>query len=600
MNPGTDQPQDDKAQRLARAFDELRSGQEEQARAVFADLMHDPRHGVEAHRGLAAVAWKRQESDTAIQLLRMAVQQQPDHADAQADLGLVLLLSGRAKDSLAHWDKRLRLRPTDAPAWHNYGKALAAAGYPDESVRAYEQALELAPDQAPTYENYARSLMAAGEHERAETVWRRGIEKLPGQASLYQGLVEAQFARGRLQDCMETYRAGLTAQPDSPELHLGLGQILDDLRDRAGAEAAFRRALELRPGWALPIEGLLTLLRKDARDEDLAAARAVLDDPLRPPQDHANAGYGLGKALEARGADDEAFAAWSRANAARRTQIGPFNRAAMTKRVDRFIAQFSAPFLEARRAWGHSSDRPVFVLGMPRSGTTLVEQILAAHPAVYGYGELSDLARIAKDLPKRARSIQRWPEAAAALRPETVRAAADEYLASLQKHHATTAAKLVDKAPTNFFHIGLIALLFPKARIIWCRRDPRDICLSIYSENFGLDQRHATDLSDLGFYYREYLRLMRHWHQVAGAQIHSCRYEDLVADPERHSRELIAAVGLPWDDRCLQFHESDRAVLTPSRWQVRSPIYTASVGRWQRYERHLAPLLESLGDASDG
>jgi len=196
--------------------------------------------------------------------------------------------------------------------------------------------------------------------------------------------------------------------------------------------------------------------------------------------------------------------------------------------------------------------------------------------------------------------MQRWPEAVSALSPGAVRAAAQDYLAGALKKHPTAAVRLVDKAPLNFIYVGLIALLFPKASIIWCRRDPRDICTSIYSENFGLTQKYATDLADIGFYFGQHMRLMRHWLEVAGGQIHPCRYEDLIADPEAQSRRLIEAAGLPWDERCLRFHESDRPVLTPSRWQVRSPIYAAAVGRWKRYEKHLKPLIDALGSELDG
>lgn len=590
----------DKAGLLDRAFADLRAGQADRARATFADLMHDPEHGTDAYRGLAAVAWHEKKVDSALQFLRLAVEQRPDHADARADLALLLLLSGRAAESLPHWDQRLRLAPRDAPAWHNYGKALAGAGHLDAAVSAFEQAIALDPDQAKTYEVYAKAMVEAGDEERAEAVWRRGLEKFPGLESMYVGLADLQFARSKVREALATYQRGVAALPESADLHMGVGTLLDDLGDKPGAEAAFRRALQLRPDWAVPVEGLLTLLRKSAREEDLALARRILADPARPPTDHANVGYGLGKALDARGDHDGAFEAWNQANAARRRQIGRFDRESMVKRVDRYIAQFTRAFIEARQGWGSDSRRPVFVLGMPRSGTTLVEQIIAAHPDAHGYGELTELGRLTKRLPQRAGTLQRWPEAVAALSRPLIKWGADEYLASLQARHPTSAARVVDKAPNNFSHIGLIALLFPKATIVWCRRDPRDICVSIYGENFGLSQKHATDLADIGFFYRQHMRLMRHWLEVAGGQIYQCSYEALVAEPEAQSRKLIEAVGLPWDDRCLRFHEADRPVLTPSRWQVRSPMYSDARGRWKRYERHLGPLIEALGDDVHG
>lgn len=584
---------------LAGAFEDLRAGRLDAARAAFADKMHDPQCGVDAHRGLASVAWQQNQPDTAIQLLKLAVRERPEHADAVAELALLLTLCGRFADSLEHWDRRLRLRPGDALAWHNYGRALASAGQIDAAVRAFERAIEIDPSQARTHETYARVLMEARRVDAAEGVWRRAREKFPQASSMALGLAELLFSQARLRECLDLYRETAAAMPDVPELRLGYGQLLEDFGDRDGAAREFRQALALRPGWALPVEALLTLLRKDARDEDLAVARAILDDPARPVMDHANAGFGLGKALEARGDYEGAFQAWTRANRARRQQIGPLDRDALVARVDRSIRQFSRDFLDARRDWGLPDPRPVFVLGMPRSGTTLVEQILSAHPDVEGCGELTELGDVARALAEGARTALSWPEAAGVLDVAAVRRGAEAYLAGVLRKHPTQAARLVDKAPNNFFNIGLIALLFPRARIIWCRRDPRDICTSIYSENFGLSQRHATDLADIGFFYRQHLRLMRHWTAVTGPQLIDCRYEELIADPEAHSRRLVEALGLPWDARCLKFHEDNRPVLTPSRWQVRSPIYRAAAGRWKRYERHLGPLLAELGDALD-
>ena len=582
--------------RLAPAFDALHAGRIEVARAAFAQLMHDPQCGIDAHRGLASVAWRQGQPETGVQLLRVALGQNPDHADARADLALMLLMVGRADESLEHWERRLQLMPQDSLGWHNYGKALAWAGHDGRAAAAFDKALQLQPDQEKTYEAYARALADAGRPDAAEGIWRRAIDQLPSSQGPLLGLAQLLFEQSRLEECLRIYRDGAQRLPTSPEMHLGLGQLLEDFGDRAGAEAEFRRALELRPQWALPVEALLTLLRKNAREEDLRAAREILDDPARPPADHANAGFGLGKALDARGDYDGAFDAWRRANEARRRQIGPFDRARAASRVDRSIQQFDKRFFEARAGWGSRSDRPVFVLGMPRSGTTLVEQILSAHPEVEGCGELTDLPRVARALPRQAGTLLHWPQAADALNQDLVARAADDYLQGVLRKHPSQALRLVDKAPSNYLHIGLILLMFPRATILWCRRDPRDIGVSIYSENFGLGQKHSTDLADIGFYFRQHIRLMRHWLEVSGSRITQCRYEELIADPEVQSRRLVEAAGLAWDERCLKFHEDTRPVLTPSRWQVRSPIYQAAAGRWQRYEQYLQPLLESLGE----
>lgn len=584
------------AERIAQAFAQIRDGQMDTARATFADLMHQPQSAVDAHRGLAAIAWRQQQAEGALQLLSEAVRLAPDHADARADLALLLMLKGEPARAVEHWHARLEQRPDDAAAWHNYGKCLADAGQIDAASQAFERTLELQPRQVDTYAAYARALQKAQAMTRAGDVWRRMLAVAPKSSEAYQGLAETQFHRAELDACLETYRQGVAAVPDSPELHMGFGQMLEDFGDKAGAESEFRRALALRPQWAIAIEGLLTLIRGQASADDIELAKAVLADPQRQPQEHAMAGYGLGKVLDAQGDSDGAFAAWTAANTGRRQQAGPYKHDRLVERVDRLIRVFTPSLVADKRLVGLDDPRPVFVLGMPRSGTSLVEQMISSHPDAYGYGELSEIAEITKRLPGALGSIQRWPEVAGELTGEVAKAEANRYLQAMQAKHATTSARLIDKAPMNFFHIGLIAMLFPQARIIWCQRDPRDVCVSIFAENFGVQQRYATDLADIGRYYREYARLMRHWQSVLGGRLHAVVYEDLVADPESGARALIDAVGLPWDANCLRFYEHERPVLTPSRWQVRSPIYRGAVSRWQRYANHLQPLLDALGD----
>jgi hypothetical protein len=236
-------------------------------------------------------------------------------------------------------------------------------------------------------------------------------------------------------------------------------------------------------------------------------------------------------------------------------------------------------------------ETPIFIVGMPRSGTTLVDQILAAHPQVAAAGELTYIEDLMSDLPRMV-GLERSLEVLSALDAATVQAAGQRYWARLQ-HWGRGAARVTDKMPQNFFYLGLISALFPKARVIHCRRNPLDTCLSCYMHNFT---DFATSLESLGFYYRQYARLMEHWRRVLPMRMHEVQYEELVAQPESASRELIAFCGLEWSATCLAFHERGGAVHTASRLQVRRPIYTSAVERWRRYEKHLQPLQDALGD----
>ncbi|TJY59277.1 tetratricopeptide repeat protein [Sinimarinibacterium sp. CAU 1509] len=583
-------------ERLQKAFDELGAGRLDVARREFMALCLQPACSVDAYRGLAAVSWRAGQPSSSVEFLRQAVTIDPQHPDARADLALMLLMAGRLADALPEWEKVAEMRPDDADVWHNLGKLLGDLGQPARASAAFERSLALKPGRVPTLVAYARMLANSGDEDAAEAMWLRIIGLQPQAADSYQGLAELQFARGQLAQSLATYRRGCEAVPDSPEMHMGRAQLLEDLGDRVEAEAAFRQVLALRPDWPLALEALLTLIQGKAEDALITRARSIVTDSRRPPPDRANVGFGLGKALDARGDTEDAFAIWQLANAARRAQVGPYDHALLMDRIDRTIGAYTPERIASLSGLGDPDERPVFVLGMPRSGTSLVEQIIAAHPDAVGYGELKDISRLARGMPTRAGSIQRWPEALSAVGATELKAAAADYLAALRRRDSSASRRCVDKAPLNFYHVGLIALMFPNARIVWCRRDPRDICVSIYAENFALEQRWANDLADLGRFYRQHLRLMRHWQTLLPGRLHECVYEDLVADPESRARALIDAIGLPWNDACLRFHEQDRAVLTPSRWQVRQPMYSKSVARWKRYERWIAPLVEALGD----
>ena len=271
----------------------------------------------------------------------------------------------------------------------------------------------------------------------------------------------------------------------------------------------------------------------------------------------------------------------------------PFRPEDFTAYVDRVIATFTPELLAEKVEFGNPSELPVFIVGMPRSGTSLVEQIAASHPDVYGAGELDDMRRIAVALSARLGTSETYPEVVRRLDPITTRAIAEEHLAQLRTHSAA-AARITDKLPINFHRLGLAAILFPRARLIHCMRDPLDTCVSCYFQEFAHGQPFAYDLGYLGRFYRDYERLMAHWHRVLPGKILDIPYEALIADQEGWSRKLIDFLGLPWDDRCLAFYKKERLVRTASFWQVRQPIYASSVGRWRHYAKHLRPLFEGL------
>lgn len=339
-------------------------------------------------------------------------------------------------------------------------------------------------------------------------------------------------------------------------------------------------------------------------DEDVRRIEALLLSADMRPDDRSRLYFAIGNLFDKQGRWTEAFSNYESGNQlrkeieARRGVV--FDPEAHRHEVDQIIRFFTKDYFTRVASHGVDSELPVFIVGMPRSGTTLAEQILASHSKVFGAGELQNIPLLIHRLGQRLRSRPFiYPQSLQAFNAHITSAVAADYLKELRRLDAN-AARIVDKMPFNFLHLGLIATLFPKARIIHCRRDPIDTCLSCYFQNFGNPAPFTLDLRHLGLYFREYERLMAHWAAVLPMPIFDLRYENLIDDQETVSRELIAFCGLEWEPQCLRFHETNRPVRTASVAQVKQPVYRRSIGRWQRYEAHLRPLFEVLAGLSFG
>ena len=305
--------------------------------------------------------------------------------------------------------------------------------------------------------------------------------------------------------------------------------------------------------------------------------------------------FAAGRLLDRVGSYDEAFENYRIGN---RLFGADFSCRDLANTVDKHVAVYNKEFMRRAPRASHGSQRPVFIVGMPRSGTTLVEQILSIHPEVYGAGELEDINWMAISLPKTLASSSSYPDCVPELTVDACDQLAAQYLDRLSALAPDAARLVTDKMPGNYFHLGLVVLLFPEARIIHCTRDPLDICLSCYFQSFiqANNHQYAYNLEHLGCAYRQYQRLMNHWKHVLDVPFMDVSYEELVADQERVTRELLAFCGLPWDERCMRFYESKRNVVTASYDQVRRPLYSSSIGRWRHYEKHLEPLRRALSE----
>jgi tetratricopeptide (TPR) repeat protein len=402
---------------------------------------------------------------------------------------------------------------------------------------------------------------------------------------------------GDMMGAVENYKQVLALVPDSATTWNELGTALRSLGRFDEAVDCFRHALVLKPDLADAYRNLALGEQLSADNSELASIAALVDATDLAIEDRSTAAFALGKALDDAGRFDEAFAAYERANsmyrAARAAAGDWFDAVALSRQVDEIIAAFTPDFFAKVAGWGIRSEVPVFIVGMPRSGTSLVEQIAASHSRVSGAGELLHIGRMYGNFgPPIDGHGLRWEEA-------VIRRAAGGHLQRLREI-GSVAERVIDKMPDNVFYLGLVATLYPQARIILCRRDPRDVALSCFFQKFmpgTLGFSYA--LADCGRRQVQIDRLIEHWRRVLPLPMLEVNYEKLVADLAGESQKLVSFLGLEWEPACLEFHRTERTVVTASSWQVRQPIYDRSVGRWRNYERHLEPLVRALSSADD-
>lgn len=470
--------------------------------------------------------------------------------------------AGDAAGAVALLEQLARTCPNDPQLLLMLGSARTALGRIDEARTALKAALRLRPDDAAVHYELAATCRREGRFEEAQRILDTALRLKPDDPTIVSAKAGCHFMTG------EVDAARGLLQP-----------LLDRGVRHPGVVMAFAR---LCPRLALEDEGV-ALLRQCLGQHDLPAI--VRSDAL----------FQMGDLLDRLGEYDAAFEAFREANTLRAARFDP---AAFRRTMDDLIGRtWTAARLKQLPRSTLPSDRPVFIVGMPRSGTSLIEQILASHPKVHGAGELNDIPRLVHDWQGDLGGMISVLTDLEPLEQRAVDRAAREYLEHLDRL-APRARRVTDKMPLNFLHLGVIALLFPRARVIHCARDPLDTCLSCYMHNFAGNNPFVYDLEHLGRFHREYQRVMAHWKQVLDLAMLEVVYEDLVADQSAVSRRMIEFIGLEWNDACLRFHENKRVVLTLSHDQVRKPMNTASIGRYRHYERHLAPLRNALAGAS--
>jgi len=605
----------------------------------------------EAHNNLGNALRGLGQNDAAAASCRRALLLMPDFASAHTNLGNALRGLGRLDEAALCYRRALKLRPQDADAHNNLGNALLDAGRFDDAQASYTQALRLKPDLAEAHLNLGNVLRSRAQFEDAVASYRRALGIKADYAAAHSNLGDALRDLGRLEESAVSCRRALHIEADNAGAHNSLGNALLDLGRLDEAQACYRRALALRPGLAAAHLNLAIVLRLQGRTADaqaccgralgiqadcaaamtllaelhadqgrfsqaqalferalsiepelpeawagmaqlrkmtggdagwLAEAERIAGKPL-PPRREVYLRFALAKCFDDIKDFPQAFSNVRRANELTQLYAVKYDRRQQTESVDLIIGACGRESLNQARIGANMSSRPVFIVGMPRSGTSLAEQILASHPDVFGAGELAFWV---------SASAAHGSAAPAAGMNGVLQKLADDYL-SLLKNRSADALRVIDKMPANFLCLGLIHAALPNARIIHMRRNPIDTCLSVYFQHFKSGHAYANDLADLKHYYTEYLRVMGHWHRTLPADaILDVPYEDLVDDQETWSRRMLQFIGLEWDPKCLDFHLTDRTVMTASKWQVRQKMSKSSVERWRNYEKYLGPLRE--------
>lgn len=487
-------------------------------------------------------------------------------------------------EALVRLQEVLSVDPNHPIALSNLGDALCFLERYPEAERAYRRALQRAPKRADTHLKLSTVLHWRGDFLGAETTLRRAVKLEPRSASALASLGRTLSALDRVADARECFERALRLKPQAPDALCGLAWLASMEGRFAEAESLLRRALEADPACSEAHALLAYQRRMTPADTEWLQNAQRMFSPQMTPIEQAGLHFAMSKYFDDIGSYGRAFEECQRANEQRKRVAMSYDRAARAAWVDDVIRLYTRECLATPAEGANDSQRPVFVVGMMRSGTSLVEQIIASHPEAVGAGELQFWGLTEHKHQELFRS--RLPDGGFSAK------LAASYLKVLAQH-SPDAARVVDKTPANVDFLGFIHRVFPNARFIYMRRDPVDTCLSCYFQNFSNAASFTMDLQDLAHYYREHHRLVAHWRSVLPENVFlEVPYESLVADQEAWSRKIMEFLALPWDAGVLEFHKTDRPVLTASNWQVRQKVYSSSVGRWKNYQKRLGPLLE--------
>ena len=576
-----------------------------------------------ANRELAHALIAQGHNEEAIACYKRVVELRPEQADAYRDLSMAYKTLGRMNEAyevleasfkldpnhselvLAVQHQRanefgkaenicqeiLRKDPDNVNATRLLGVLAVELGNQKLAVQMLRNTVKLEPRFFGAYIDLARELMEIDELEECHEVLQTALKLQPELALPYSMMGYLHSKAGRFEEAAEAFKVALEKQADHGASLAGLGHSLKTIGRQEEAVDTYRNCIKAFPAFGDAYWALANLKTYRFRDDEIAMMENRVDDANLDTEARANFNYSLGKAYEDRGDYDQAFERYERGAKLRRSNENddPVRPEAPH---DEIIETITPEVLQQNKDYGDPDPAPIFIVGLPRSGSTLIEQILASHSQVDGTHELPDLPHMINAIDHQKPNGVGYPQALLHY-GEVLATIGRQYIASTRRYRGD-APFFTDKMPGNFASVGLIALILPNAKVINARRYPLDSCMSCYKQLFYRGQMFTYDQVELGKYYLEYQRMMDYWHEILPGKVLDVQYEQLVADQENQTRRLLEHCGLPWEDNCLRFYETDRAVVTASSEQVRQPIYSMSVNSWRRFEKHLGPLIEVL------
>lgn len=531
----------------------------------------------------------QEKTDEAIACYRQLLQDHPEHADAWHDLGLALHRKGQHDEAKDCFNKAIQLQPSKGMFHYNYARLLDAQNRIDETIEAYRRAIEVDSKNIHAYRALSTFYRRHSDYEKAIATLCQALTVFPNHSDVIFDIGINYENWGKPEEALRYYLEVAKLAPDDEDAQASIAAIYR-LRGEDDRVQSMLRPLIDKDKPAFRAITTFAAIAPGLGEEDraLRLLKTALTYPEINDEGRAELYFLLGKLYDKEKQYKKAFEHYQLGNQLVRPS---FDRQAVSRKFEALIHAHSSDRHAVLPRSTIDSEVPVFIVGMERSGTSLVEQILASHPSVFGAGELPAMPDLVERLERQTRKP--YPACTSDITADLLDQLGNSYLESASKG-AGKVLRITDKLPANFVHLGLIDLLFPKARIIHCQRDPRDTCLSCYFQRFGGNLPYAYDLEDLGYYYGQYRRLMVHWENVIQAPLLNVRYETLVAQPEEQIHRLLDFMGLDWHDQCLDFHQTRRTVATCSTDQVRQPLYKSSTARWKHYQPYLAPLFAAL------